>query len=484
MVWTIARRELADQLTSLRFLTVTLLAVGLTPLTVYVGARDYVNRLADYSRLAADKQKLAAASRTVIRAGPVLRAIRAPEPLSVLVRGLDGALPEYWDFSEGGVVEGPLAMRPQRLLDILGQLDLEFLVRVVLGLLAILLAFDAVAGEKELGTLRAVLSQSVSRPAFLGGKLVGGAATLLVALAVAFLLALLSAQLFGIDLAGGNLVKVALIAAGSAAYLLAMYAFGLLISALSGTQKTALVVLLVTWVVAVLAMPPLATLVAQAVVPAPPPQATEQKKQALSADLKRELDTAMGVALLEITGQPLDSPTVRMNWGDAKQHQAELEARATPLRRAYASKRRQFLGEVERDADRRAAQQNRLARVIMALSPAATFAGAATDLAGTGDAQREAWLAAIRRHQGELDSVLFDDPPIMTFSRFTASGASSMSGNWKGEPKLSELPPFSGPRQEAVAAIDAALPGLGLLALYAALFIAGGFFAFARYDVR
>ena len=484
MVWTIARRELADQLTSLRFLTVTLLAVGLAPLTVYVGARDYANRLADYSRLAADKQKLAAASRTVIRAGPVLRAIRAPEPLSVLVRGLDGALPEYWDFSEGGVVEGPLAMRPQRLLDILGQLDLEFLVRVVLGLLAILLAFDAVAGEKELGTLRAVLSQPVSRPAFLSGKLAGGAATLLVALAVAFLLALLSAQLFGIHLAGGNLVKVALIAAGSAAYLLAMYAFGLLISALSGTQKTALVVLLVTWVVAVLAMPPLATLVAQAIVPAPPPQATEQKKQALSADLKRELDTAMGVALLEITGQPLDSPTVRMNWGDAKQHQAELEARATPLRRAYAGKRRQFLGEVERDADRRAAQQNRLARIIMALSPAATFAGAATDLAGTGDAQREAWLGAVRRHQGELDPVLFDEPPIMTFSRITPTGSSSMSGNWTREPKLSELPPFSGPRQEPLAAIDAALPGLGLLALYAGLFVAGSFFAFARYDVR
>ena len=148
MLWTIARRELADQLTSPRFLIVTLLVIGLTPLTVYVGSRDYSNRLADYSRLAADKQKLGAATRTVNRAGPVLRAIRAPEPLSVLVRGLDGALPAYWDFTEAGLESGPPPARSRRLADVLGSLDLEFLIRVALGLLAILLAFDAVAGEK------------------------------------------------------------------------------------------------------------------------------------------------------------------------------------------------------------------------------------------------------------------------------------------------------------------------------------------------
>jgi hypothetical protein len=37
-------RELTDQMTSLRFLIVALLAVGLTLLAIYVGARDFKNR--------------------------------------------------------------------------------------------------------------------------------------------------------------------------------------------------------------------------------------------------------------------------------------------------------------------------------------------------------------------------------------------------------------------------------------------------------
>jgi hypothetical protein len=50
----VALRELTDQMTSLRFLTIALLAVGLTPLVVYVGVKDYGNRLAEHDRLAAE----------------------------------------------------------------------------------------------------------------------------------------------------------------------------------------------------------------------------------------------------------------------------------------------------------------------------------------------------------------------------------------------------------------------------------------------
>ncbi len=317
VLWAIARRELADHVISARFLVIALLAIGLTPLAVYVGSRDYSARLGDYNRLYRERQELAAgpAGGGIERAASpfsrrftvdgtgdslkVLRALRPPEPLSVLTRGLDGAMPEYWDFSPAGIEVGPIASRPQRLADLLGQLDLEFLVRVVLGLLAILLAFDAVSGEKELGTLRAVLSQPVSRPAFLGGKLAGGATTLLVPLVAAFLMALLSAQFFGVHLlSADNLAKIALVAAASALYLVCFYALGLLISSLTASQKTSLVLLLVIWVLAVLAVPPLATLVAQAASPVPPAHAFEAQKRALDGNLRRESSQAMGAIWL------------------------------------------------------------------------------------------------------------------------------------------------------------------------------------------
>ncbi len=113
MIWTVARRELADQLTSMRFLVVALLVVGLTPLAVYVGTRDYLNRLQDFNRLTAERQALIARQAGKVVTGSddpftpendllVLRVLRPPEPLSALVKGLDGTLPQYWDYSSSG----------------------------------------------------------------------------------------------------------------------------------------------------------------------------------------------------------------------------------------------------------------------------------------------------------------------------------------------------------------------------------------------
>jgi ABC-2 type transport system permease protein len=456
-VWVIARRELADQLMSLRFLVIALLVVGLAPLAVYVGARDYANRLAEYNRLLAEQQELVAGEAGEAVRGfdspwtphnelIVLRALRPPEPLSVLVRGLDGALPAYWDFSSYGIVTGPPPFSPQQLGDLLGQLDLEFLIRVVLGLLAILLAFDAVAGEKESGTLRLALSQPISRPAFLMGKLIGGAITLLVPLLAAFLVAALSAQLLRIDLLGAErLARVALLAAASGAYLLCLYAIGLMVSSLTHSQKTSLVVLLVTWVVMVLAVAPLATLFARAIVPVPLHQALEAQKQALEHDIRREAEAAMGAVYREITGLP-------EGWADTRKYRenkAAIDERIAPIEVAYLNKRRRLVGELERDAERRARAQHRVMRIVMAFSPGASFATAAADLAGTGDAHRLAWLEAVARHQSSLNAALFDNPPTVTIR----NAGASFTADIRTPPTVANLPSFVGPRRDVRATI-------------------------------
>jgi ABC-type transport system involved in multi-copper enzyme maturation permease subunit len=479
-VWFVALRELTDQMTSLRFLIIALLAIGLTPLAVYVGTRDYNNRLTDYDRLLAEQQKVAGDQKGVYDRGELLplRVVRPPEALSVVVRGLDGAIPAYWDFSAAGIASGPSASRPRRLADMLGQLDLEFLVRVVLGLLAILLAFDAVVGEKELGTLRAVLSQSLARPAFLGGKLAGGAVTLLVPLAASFLVALLSAKLFGVDLLGANaLEKTALLFAASGAYLLCFYALGLLVSCLTASQRTSLVVLLVTWVIAVLAVPPLATFVAQAVAPAPPAYAVEAQKSALAEQIERDTARQMGDVYTKIAGERAFSDPSAYD-----QNKLAIDQAVAPITVAAINKRRRLTGEIDSDAERHEERQNEVSGVLMALSPAATFARATADLAGTGDALYAAWLEGVRRQQSRLDSTLFGDPVIITF--LSPSGNAAMSFSRRKVPTFSQLPAFVPPRGDALTALARALPSLGLLIVYTGVFIVGSFVAFARYDVR
>jgi ABC-type transport system involved in multi-copper enzyme maturation permease subunit len=466
---------------------IILLVVCLTPLATYVGSQDYKNRLHDYDTLLSDQQKLKAGEAGKRVTGvdnpwtpenelAVFRAIRRPDPLSVFIRGLDGALPQYWDFTPTGTVEGPSALRPKRLSDLLGQLDMEFLIRVALGLLAILLAFDAVSGEKEMGTLRLAFSQPISRASFLAGKLIAGAIALLVPVAAAFLVALLSSKIFGMEslpMDGG--MKLLLIFVASCIYLLCFYSLGLLISALTRSQKTSIIILLVIWVVLTLAAAPVATFTAQALDPAPSRNIIETQKKMLDDNIRAEEEKAMGAAYKEVTGIGN-----RMSYEDYSKNKEAVNRRIAPIVSSYVNKRRQLLTEVQQDADRKENRQNRIARTIMWLSPAATFANVATDLSGTGDETRTAWLGAVERYSSVLGSALFENPPQVTIR----IGGMSMELEIRKLPSISELPTFAPPKNETMTAIQRALPSIMVLMAYTVLFIIGGFVAFIRYDVR
>ncbi len=63
-------------------------------------------------------------------------------------------------------------------------IDLALVFGVVLSLLALLFAYDAVSGEREDGTLRLMLSNAVPRDVVLIGKYLGAMACLLLPLAV------------------------------------------------------------------------------------------------------------------------------------------------------------------------------------------------------------------------------------------------------------------------------------------------------------
>jgi len=85
------------------------------------------------------------------------------------------------------------------------------------------------------------------------------------------------------------LARVALLALTSALYLICFYALGLFVSSLVSSQKTSLVFLLVIWVMAVLAVPPLATLIAQAIEPTQPANAIESRKNSIDNDIQKAI---------------------------------------------------------------------------------------------------------------------------------------------------------------------------------------------------
>ena len=128
--------------------------------------------------------------------------------------------------------------------------------QVVFSLLAILLSFDMVAGEKERGTLKAVLANPVPRDSILLGKLIGGFFVLFLVFLIGALLLFLMLVLFDSRfLAAPSLGPMLVIFGVSVLFLAGFYTLGLMVSTFCHSTRTAIVVLLIVWVLLLLVIP-------------------------------------------------------------------------------------------------------------------------------------------------------------------------------------------------------------------------------------
>ncbi|MGH8650766.1 MAG: DUF3526 domain-containing protein [Gammaproteobacteria bacterium] len=126
------------------------------------------------------------------------------------------------------------------------QLSPAAAVQILGPLLIILLGFGALAGEREQGTLRQILSQGADGPRLLTGKALALAAVLLAILAPAAGAALMSGLTFGLTFSGLRLLLMVL---AYALYLGAFLFLTLAVSAWTASARSALVILLAFWAV-------------------------------------------------------------------------------------------------------------------------------------------------------------------------------------------------------------------------------------------
>ena len=99
-------------------------------------------------------------------------------------------------------------------------LDFLFIVTIIMSLLAILFSYDAITGERQSGTLRLMIANSVSRTTILFGKFIGGIASLI----IPFILSLLVGALYisvnpSIQWDGSAWAELALLTAASITFI-------------------------------------------------------------------------------------------------------------------------------------------------------------------------------------------------------------------------------------------------------------------------
>ena len=171
-----------------------------------------------------------------------------------------------------------------------GDLTAAACLQLLLPLLIILLAFGTLAGERESGTLRQVLSLGVRPTSLVFGKalgLGGALALLLLPVAAGGIYAL--SGISGMD-AGGeeSALRLCLMACAYLLYLGAILVICITVSALAPTSRSALSILLVFWAANAVLAPRLASDLAQGLLPTPKladldADLLEARKQALNS---------------------------------------------------------------------------------------------------------------------------------------------------------------------------------------------------------
>ena len=191
---TLIRRELLDNLMTFRFAAAVFIMLLLVVANTVVLIEDYERRLAGHNAAVEMHQRQLHEKKTYSSGLTRLYVDRPPNPLSIFNVGFDKQLgnqirvshsfvPTLWDAHMHG------SSNP--FMDMFASMDIIFIFEVILGLLALLFAYDAFAGEYENGTLRLVLTHPVRRGNILVAKYISAMVCLIVPLAISLLLSLI-----------------------------------------------------------------------------------------------------------------------------------------------------------------------------------------------------------------------------------------------------------------------------------------------------
>ncbi|MCK4418018.1 MAG: ABC transporter permease subunit [Candidatus Latescibacteria bacterium] len=447
MVWMIAKREFLDNLLSFRFAVAFVLVLILSAFSAYVLNEDYKRQLDDYYTRVQMQDKLLTDFAHLNRLQMVNHPIKPPAKLGALFRGIpEDALVESFDNNPAQIFFPPM--------------DFLFIVSVIMSLLAILFAYDAVCGEKERGTLRLAISTSVPRGKLLLGKWLGGLLSLLLPFTVSFILGLLiTVAGLGPGWSGNDWAAIGLIFLGSLLYVACFFALGMLMSSRTERSSISLVAGLLVWAVLTLIVPNLAPYLAAWGSPLPPASVVENKLNKIAQE--------MGQA---------KSETARRLYRETGSQAKALE-KLLPLIPEIEAKFNSRKNELFNSFLRKRIRQIKLSIVISMISPYSSYIYWGTELSGTGMYAYEVYFMGRKKQFQHIFgsyvlskwNTLKKENPQMTFETLI---------------DVSDRPRFNFVEERVSGRLRVSYIYLSALLIFNVIFFMGAFMSFLRYDVR
>ncbi len=266
MIWHIFRKELAENIISYRFVILTGLLLVLMVVSLLVSYGDYRIRMEDF---------------TINRPQPNSSNVMIPPtPYSIFAKGVDAQLTRLHYLKFSGIEIQPVEQSVNRLFSLFIVPDMLFVVRVMLSLIALLFAFDAIVGEKEGGTLRLALASGGGRAALFFGKLLGRFALVFVPFAILFgTESAIVSLLPDVQVSAGYWPRVIFLLAASSLYVFVFSALGLFLSAVVHRSTSAMALGIAAWILLIFVVPQMGMTVASSAAAVPPSERVEMQNR-------------------------------------------------------------------------------------------------------------------------------------------------------------------------------------------------------------
>ena len=473
MIWHITKRELYDNLNSLRFALTSLLLLSLMGTSAVVHLKEHPKRLQEYRGAVTEhhnhlKSYAGDSLYKLAEQGPGYLH-KKPSPLRFCADGGELFLPDsaqagYQRWSAGELESFWILAYPPRTPNLrnirpdVTQVDWSFIIGYVFSLIALLFTFDAISGERERGTLRLMLANSIPRHTVLMGKFLGA----LISISIPFMITILTNLLIistakDVHLGAEAWGRLSIIFFITLLYTCLFLALGLLVSARVQRSAVSLVILLLIWVVFVIFVPStLASIASDFSSPMSPDEFRERSSK---------LDNALDELWDEYYSLWEDTPEVlmqKMRLGseivtkDAEQqerlHQEFLQQQISQMKRA---------------------------RAVTRVSPVTIVQHLFESFAGTGFDRHLQFLENVQSYARQFRAFIADvdrsDPDSLHIFGVRA-GMSQKPVNPESVPKFKDTLNFSKD-------FNTAVTELLLLALFIVVFLSGAYLTFMRAEV-
>ena len=473
MIRKIAQKEVLENFLGLRFTLSLLLTTCLFVVCGYIFAVGYQEQLEDYWKKTNENlEALRNQSSALYQVAFYKQGIfRKPRLLAMCAEGQEKALPNFFEVNAFTVDLPRTKGQANVTLPQFSSVDWGLIVSLILSFAALILTFDSICGEKEAGTLRQMLANTIPRHQILMGKYFGAMITLAVPLLIGMLVSLIVTIPFGnVTVESNEWLKILTITAVSLLYLSIFVLLGMFVSSRTAHSANSMAILLLVWIVSVILLPSFCRIIFDI-----------SYKEPTQTELERRLD--------ETGKQIWDNHEKYGKNAGSWSSDVNDPSLNPPARARLRNAMNDAANQIRQDHHNKLLAQAFARRNVASISPAVVYQRACEAIAGTG----------MNRCVNLYEQVIQYGPQLKEFIRSKDSedpeslhlinpGSETVHGNWRAishKPvDFDAIPKFQERPMTLTQSLRVAIQDIGFLVMFNLVFFAAAFVSFLRYDVR